>query len=126
MEWLLLVVAIFVIVVMVSLFHRRNRKDYETFLLQNGELMFLTYDEFKAYWNHNLALKSKSSNYVRVYCIYRVEFTVGAQQFCWYVRTPKAFNELSTPKKELFISMAYQDQFDAAMSIRDIDFDSFV
>lgn len=129
MEWLLVIVAIFVIFAILSFFYRRSREEYDSFVLQNGGLLFLTRDEFKLYWDHNVALKSKSSNYVRMYCVYSVEYIVnddvgGKMQHTRYVRAPKAFNELTITQKFLYIKMAYRDEFDARIKVTDITFDS--
>ena len=128
MEWLLLIVAIFALCLIVFFLYRRNREEYDEFVLQNGGLLFLTYDEFKLYWDHNVALKSKSANYKRVYCVYRVDFKVvdtGTNGSC-YVRAPKVFNELPVTKKFLFIKIAYEVELDTKIIVHDIDFDSFV
>lgn len=129
MEWLLVIVAIFVIFAILSFFYRRSREEYDSFVLQNGGLLFLTWDEFKLYWDHNVALKSKSSNYVRMYCVYSVEYIVsndidGKMQHTRYVRAPKAFNELTIAQKFLYITMAYNDEFDTRIKVTDITFDS--
>jgi hypothetical protein len=128
MEWLLLIVAIFAIFLIVFFLYQRNLEEYDEFVLQNGGLLFLTYDEYKLYWDHNVALKSKSANYKRVYCVYRVDFKVAdtGVNHSRYVRASKTFNELSVTKKFLFIKIAYEVEFDTKIIVHDIDFDSFV